>query len=63
MKGTTHLDCISKVEQRKGVEAGFPVGTNMGEETQNFVSVEHFDASPLTMKRGKNCDCKGVKDT
>lgn len=39
LKGTTHLACVSMVEKRKGVEAGFPVGTNMGEETQDLVSV------------------------
>lgn len=39
LKGTTHLDCrLKKVEKRKG-EAGFLIGTNVGEETRDPVSV------------------------
>lgn len=39
LKGTTHLDCrLRKVEKRKG-EAGFLIGTNVGEETRDPVSV------------------------
>ena len=39
LKGTTYLDCISKVEKRKEEGAGRHIGTNMGEDIWGPMSV------------------------